>query len=60
MKKVIDGTKDASQEMREKQSAMDKASNESKKENYTSDAEDKQNRNRRDGSEKRAGKASQD
>jgi hypothetical protein len=58
MKKNIDGSKTAGQEMKEKQSSMDKAVNLAKEEQYLSEAEEKQIRNRRDGSEKRAGKSS--
>jgi hypothetical protein len=60
MKKNIDGSKTAGQEMKEKQSMMDKASNEAKKENYTTNTDDTKNRNRRDHSEKRGGKGSVD
>jgi hypothetical protein len=56
MKKVIDGSKTAGQEFTEKQSQMDKAANEAAKENYTTEKQDDQTRDRRDHSEKRSGK----
>lgn len=55
MKKNIDGSKTAGQELQEKQSAMDQAANLAKEEQNLSPREDKRNRNRRDGSEKRSG-----
>ena len=59
MKKNIDGSKTAGQEMKEKQSQMDKAVNRAKESGVKmSDAEDTRARNRRDGSEKRSGKGS--
>lgn len=60
MKKNIDGSKTAGQEMKEKQSAMDQAVNKAKENNQLSKAEEERARNRRDGSEKRSGNASQD
>jgi hypothetical protein len=56
MKKVIDGSKTAGQEIKEKQSQMDKAANEAARENYTTETQDNKTRNRRDHSEKRSGK----
>lgn len=53
MKKNIDGSKTAGQEMKEKQSAMAKAANQAKEEQNLSPQEDRRNRHRRDGSEKR-------
>jgi hypothetical protein len=61
MKKVIDGSKTAGQEMKEKQSQMDQAVNKSKEESQDlSRQEEERARNRRDGSEKRAGKSARD
>ena len=58
MKKNIDGSKTAGQEMKEKQSSMDEAVNKAKEEQSMSAEEEKQIRNRRDSSEKRSGKSS--
>lgn len=55
MKKNIDGSKTAGQEIKEKQSQMDKAANLASEENNLTRQEDKRNRNRRDGSEKKSG-----